>query len=195
MKKLLALLLCVVFLLVSGCKTESVPQETAVPTAEPTAESIDEPIEVPETPAPTAESDLVVYHTESGLSVSLPAGYQESETEGFVCYLLGSDTLFLAAREGNEELALIDATMDTMTIEAYAAISAEAFGLEGYAVDDAGMLSVSYTLEINGNNFFYYVCIIEGSDAFWTCNFACLEADAEKFLPQFKEWAQTIQVP
>lgn len=85
---------------------------------------------------------------------------------------------------------------DTMTTSDYAELVITANMLEGSEVmkDAEGNEYFTYTNESNGRTYFYYAVVRKGSDAFWLCQFACLDKNTEKYTPKFTEWAKTIIV-
>lgn len=148
---------------------------------------------------PVDTSGLTRYQHDTGLALYMPDGMVDAgEIEGFVWFLCDANAglpVLSVAREDDTVLAAINESMETLTLEEYAAISANAFGLDPYALDDYGNLYNVFTREINGATYFYYVVLKKGTDAFWTCNFACAVADYEQYLPQFMLWAGSIETP
>ncbi len=144
-------------------------------------------------------SGLTRYQHNTGLALYMQDGMVDAgEIEGFDWFLCDPNAgvpALSVAREDAADLAVINETMETLTLEEYAAISAEAYGLNPYAPDDYGNLYNVFTREIDGATYFYYVVVKKGTDAFWTCNFACPAADYEQYLPQFMVWAASIETP
>lgn len=148
---------------------------------------------------PVDTSGLTRYQHNTGLALYMQDGMVDAgEIEGFDWFLCDPNAgvpALSVAREDAADLAVINETMETLTLEEYAAISAEAYGLNPYAPDDYGNLYNVFTREIDGATYFYYVVVKKGTDAFWTCNFACPAADYEQYLPQFMVWAASIETP
>lgn len=148
---------------------------------------------------PVDTSGLTRYQHDTGLALYMQDGMVDAgDIEGFVWFLCDPNAgvpALSVAREDDTDLATINESMETLTLEEYAAISANAFGLDPYAPDDYGNLYNVFTREINGATYFYYVVLKKGTDAFWTCNFACAVADYEQYLPQFMVWAASIETP
>ena len=112
-----------------------------------------------------AAAEPVKYDIGNGLSIVLPDGLQEVEMEGF----------------------------ENLTLEEYAELSATAYALDpGYAADANGNLVTTYNADVDGTNFFYYTTLRQGSDCFWTINFACEDAKKAEFTDLFTQWNASI---
>lgn len=138
-------------------------------------------------------SGLVVCDTGEGLTVSLPSDVEEWDPEGFTKAYLNSSILFTCVKETHDEIASVG--FENVTLEEYAELSQIAYEIDTpYSIDTYGNLSTNYTSDVDGDLYYYYVVIREGSDCFWTATFACLESDKDIYADQFAQWGSTITV-
>ena len=143
-------------------------------------------------------SGLTYYVHETGFSLYMQDGLEALDRDDVVWALYDPYEAFpviTIIREDDTDLAGINQTVDTLTLDEYAALSAQVYDLDDYVLDDYGNLFNVFTKDVNGSAVLYYVTLKKGTDAFWTCNFACLAEDATEYMPQFMLWASTIELP
>ncbi len=129
----------------------------------------------------------------AGLSITLTDAFYEKELVSQTCYYESSSSAFVALKE---DFSLFeDAGISTdMTLEEYAQLAIENNQLSSEVVKEGDLVTFSYERSSSGKDFTYFAVVKKGSDAFWLCQFFCEKKDAEKFKPQFIQWANTISV-
>ena len=133
------------------------------------------------------ESEPVKYDIGNGLSVTLPAGMQEVELEGFTKILANDKIGVYFVRETVDELA--DVGLENLTLEEYAELSEAAYALENpYTADANGNLVTTYNTDVDGVSYFYYTTLRQAADAFWTINFVCEDSAKALYSDLFTQW-------
>lgn len=136
--------------------------------------------------APTAQS----YTLESGIVITAESGMTETAQAPFTTTLQGKNSMVTFLEESKAMLA------SGMTAEEYAAIVTSGNGLSGeFATDAEGNLANSYTREIDGNEFFYYITVKETGTSFWLVQMVCLADQQETYEPLFRQWLAGVQLP
>lgn len=136
--------------------------------------------------APTSRE----YTLECGITLTAESGLTEKEQPAFTTSLQGRNSMILFLEESK---AMLGGDMD---LEQYADIIVSGNRLtEGFAEDASGNYATSYTRDVDGSKFFYYVTVHETASSFWMVQMACMESKQETYEPLFREWAATIQIP
>ena len=141
-------------------------------------------------------SDLAKYDLSCGLSLSAMEGLAEVETEeesGYDCYMESDDVLFFAVHDTKEEL--LEAGYSKLSLEQYGKLVSEAYELDAFSTDNLGNLYVTDTDTTDSGEIFYYFTVVQGTDGFWTCYFACYNDLMPYYVSAFSIWASSITVP
>jgi len=81
------------------------------------------------------------------------------------------------------------------TLEDYARVIASTNNLsQSFSADEWGYLSSSYTTEVEGEEYYYYLTVRDGGTHFWLCQFACAEKDLSLYATHIPKWASTLTV-
>lgn len=136
--------------------------------------------------APTSQE----YTLESGIVVTAESGLTEKAQAPFTTTLQGNNSMVTFLEEHKSMLA------DGLTAEGYAAIITSGNGLStDFAMDAEGNLANSYTREVDGNEFFYYLTVKETATSFWLVQMVCLQKQQETYEPLFRQWLASVQLP
>lgn len=141
-------------------------------------------------------SDLAKYDLSCGLSLSAMEGLAEVETEeesGYDGYMESDDVLFFAVHDTKEEL--LEAGYSKLSLEQYGKLVSEAYELDAFSTDNLGNLYVTDTDTTDSGEIFYYFTVVQGTDGFWTCYFACYNDLMPYYVSAFSIWASSITVP
>ena len=141
-------------------------------------------------------SDLAKYDLSCGLSLSAMEGLAEVETEeesGYDGYMESDDVLFFAVHDTKEEL--LEAGYSKLSLEQYGKVVSEAYELDAFSTDNLGNLYVTDTDTTDSGEIFYYFTVVQGTDGFWTCYFACYNDLMPYYVSAFSIWASSITVP
>ena len=206
MKKFLAILLVAAMCLsMSGCVvvrsvtksllkdvvSDVLSEENSVST-----ENVPEMPEVePEVDEETEEllDGLEFYTFPEGIHLMMEEGMEISESEGFTVYASDNNAMFAAVKEDSAVFESAGLDIDDYTLEEYAEIVQDGNNMEQpFEEDIVGNLSITYTSNQNGTDFFYYATVKEGTDCFWVVTFACFEEDKDTYLPEFQVWGASI---
>lgn len=145
-----------------------------------------------ETQAPPSP---VEYRHSIGVSLSMAEGFTESSVEGILAGYEGSEVNIRFAEELFETLEGLGYSRE-MTLEEYAQLILDAYGLSGEPLTDSyGNVCITYTQEIQGREVAYYAYFDKGAAAFWTTTFMCFAELAPSLEADFGLWASTIRVP
>lgn len=206
MKKLLALILVAAMCLsMSGCAlvyniAKDVIEETVSATVTEDSDAPAEDVPEVEEEAPAEDEDvselldgLEFYTYPDGIHLMMEAGMEESEADGFTVYSYSNTAMFAAIKEDAAVFSDAGLDINDYDLNEYAEIVQQGNGLEETFTEDiVGNLSVTYTSNQNGTDFFYYATVKEGTDCFWVVTFACFEEDKDTYLPQFQVWGASI---
>ncbi|CDB29172.1 pT repeat family protein [Firmicutes bacterium CAG:137] len=141
-------------------------------------------------------SDLAKYDLSCGLSLSAMDGLAEVETEeesGYDGYMESNDVLFFAVHDTKEEL--LEAGYSKLSLEQYGRLVSEAYELDAFSTDNLGNLYVTDTDTNDSGEIFYYFTVVQGTDGFWTCYFACYNDLMPYYVSAFSIWASSITAP
>lgn len=136
----------------------------------------------------SCEQKLATYSSDAGISLQLPSGMMEVENVNFTYMVQGTKVIFMANKELKTTLEGYASDIDSYIKLLEAANSAT------YEVKNADGIKYFTYEATTDRDYFYLAAVIESSDAFWLCNFACLKSDQAKYETQFIEWAKTITV-
>ena len=134
-------------------------------------------------------------YEKDGIAVTMRGGCVESDVDGTVLYLSWDEGAFLANGESFDMFREAGLDPETTTLEDYAEMCIDTAGVDAAPEsDEYGNVCFSYTYDSDGETYFYYDVVKKGSDAFWICNFVCLDAQRGEYEPLFAEWAASIEV-
>ena len=142
-------------------------------------------------------SKYTLYDTGTGLSLYLDKGMseQDAEASGLTTFYANNSYMMAALKESNEIFE--DAGLDTQafSLEDYGVLVKAANDFDGdFTEDSYGNLRITYSANVNGNDYFYYSTIRKGSDGYWLIHFACLESSKAEYEPIFEMLGNTIEV-
>lgn len=134
---------------------------------------------------PVAEKDYTI----DDLTITLTDDLEEYEVQQGD-YALVSDTVGIVFFK-EEFSTFSDAGMDlnefTLTQFAQAVISVNELGdIEVQEKD-----GITYFI-VEIGSFKYYICVFQGTDAYWRINFYTYTENFEEMLPQFEQWASSV---
>ena len=140
-------------------------------------------------------NETTARYEKDGIAVTMRGGCVESDVDGTVLYLSWDEGAFLANGESFDMFREADLDPETTTLEDYAEMCIDTAGVDAAPEsDEYGNVCFSYTYDNDGETYFYYDVVKKGSDAFWICNFVCLDAQRDTYEPLFAEWAASIEV-
>ena len=162
---------------------------------EPPSESLtDAPTDPPTNPADSLTDNVMVPEDLSGLTYfDLGCGLEMYAApsmellvqEGFAVYMADEDQTISI---------LEDKKGPGMTLEDYAASYVDGEKITGFARDQYGNLSATYsTVIIDGTVFQFYVTAKETADSFWLVYCACNERAVDVFFDDYPRWCATIK--
>lgn len=127
------------------------------------------------------------YNLNCGATITALAGLDETPMEGYTTTLDSRKiAVFLLEEDKPAGYHLAD----------YADLVVQANGMEtSFAEDAYGNLANSYVAESEGEQWFYYVTVVEGQDSFWLCQFICRESERSKYEDLFGQWSATLEIP
>ncbi|MDO4566502.1 MAG: hypothetical protein Q4B42_04150 [Oscillospiraceae bacterium] len=144
--------------------------------------------------AESGSEELVSYDTGLGLTIKMKAGMERDEVEGLSVFYSADDCMMSGIRETFEDFSAVGLDGAATTLEEYAELVKQANALENdFETGPGGKPFITYTRNINGDDFFYYTMLLKGSDAFWTISFASLDSEQGEFLPQFEAWSASAE--
>ena len=127
------------------------------------------------------------YTFDCGASIDAPTDMKETEAEGYTAAL---DSRKVAM------LLLEEAKPDGYTLGDYLYLLNMAnTNRMDFAQDAYGNTAASYVAQSNGDDWFYYVTVVESPTSFWMCQFTCKDSDRAKYEDSFAKWSATLYVP
>ena len=138
---------------------------------------------------------LTFYESPTGISLYMDKGFTEKTMETATCYFEKSDIVTNCLEETFETLETIGYGSET-TIEEYAQLLIDVYGLEGeVTTDEYGNTYTVYIQDFDGVSYSYYAFFDKGTTSFWTTTFLCATDEADSHEEDFKLWASSIKVP
>lgn len=134
------------------------------------------------------------FNSPAGLKITLTTKFYEKEIVGQTLYLESQNAIFCALKESFTDLSVLNITSEN-SIEDYAEVVKNTNHLSAeLKTDENNLTYMDYEKTVTGRNFFYRAYFFKGTDAFWLCQFACLETNKDSETSNFVEWANTIVV-
>lgn len=141
-------------------------------------------------------SGLKTYDMGGGFSIDMDSGMEESTVEGYTYFYHSNTCAALVLKEDFSMFTAAGVDLTTFSLEDYADMVCLANDLDGsFKKDSNGNLVTTYSMDVNGQEFYYYVTVREGSDAYWLINFYCMNSQQDKYAPKFESWNNSIKVP
>lgn len=141
-------------------------------------------------------SSFKTYDMGGGVSIDMDSGMSKDQAEGYTYYYHNNYSGALVLKESFSDFTAAGIDVTTYSLEDYAELIRVTNDMkDGFKKDVNGNLVMTYALTVNSQEFFYYVTVREGSDAFWLINFFCLNSQKDKYQPRFEAWNNTIKVP
>lgn len=139
-------------------------------------------------------NNLIEYKPISGLTLSLPKGYNTYyDSDNCDCYLENGKVVVTVLKEAKSDIN--GAVGREITLKEYGDAVARANGLDSVVyVDSYGNYYLTYERTVEGQVFFYYAVVKESGSNFWLFNFACLKSEKDVNVNNFGKWAGMIKV-
>lgn len=138
--------------------------------------------------------DTPALYTCQEYTVSLPRRFSETTADGFACVWESRDAAVFVGKETREEAVSYLPAPVTMESYVEAIMTYYEITEEMREPSSGGDARFSYLMEEDGTEYFYYLVISEGEDAFWLTTFLCESSDAEAYYDDFAAWADSITV-
>ena len=127
------------------------------------------------------------YTFDCGASIDAPTDMKETEAEGYIAALDSRKVAMLLLEEGKP---------DNYSLSDYLyLLNLSNTNQMDFAPDAYGNTAASYVAKSSGDDWFYYVTVVESPTSFWLCQFACKETDRAKYEDSFAKWSATLYVP
>jgi len=140
-------------------------------------------------------SGVTTYDTGKGLPIAMARGLQPQDSQDFDILYAGADCAMAATIDGFDQLASAGYEPTTMTLTEYADVLRSLNGMdETFTADAEGFPCASYQSTVDGTDYFYYMTLRKGTDAFWIVTFFCLASVKDTYLGQFKSWSSSIKI-
>ena len=124
-----------------------------------------------------------------GMTVTLTNRFSYSNAGEYNACFLSDAVAVYVLKEDFEKFS----SPEEMTLTDYAeAVLANNDKNLPISVDD-GIVSFSFEESIGGIVQSYYICVYRGSDAFWTIQFICEQAQKAQLDASMKEWAKSVR--
>ena len=135
-------------------------------------------------------------YEDEGFSITLTGDFTESSYINFKHVYISNNCAVYVTRETFETLDTVYEDSENMTKEQYANIVIQNNDVLATVSHDEeyDFVCFNYTKKVNGDWFYYFAVIDKGPDAFWMCQFACMNDAKEKLIQKMKKWASTISV-
>ena len=131
--------------------------------------------------------------TAESYSITLNQSFSKKSDDESILYLVSKDCAIWVTKESAADLQSIGYT--DLTAEEYATLLLSLYGLDTEVkTDESGFAYCSYTEEVDSTACTYLDVYIFADDAYWSTEFCCDEADAEKLTGDFLTWARTIKI-
>ena len=132
-------------------------------------------------------------YTHKEYTISLPGNFDETGAEN--CYFAAQreDALVFLIKEDRGE---VERLCGELTLNEYALIVAGNTGLDAGAVktNADGTITISYTSEVEGEEYYYYGVFAETENAFYVTYFTCLNDVSGEYMDDFRSWSETIKI-
>lgn len=138
-------------------------------------------------------ADLTLYESDTGISLYMEKGYEESEAEGVTCCFKGD--ILVSCREETFETLESVGYDGSLSIEEYAELLVSYNGTGAQVLsDDYGNVYFVYEQEVMDVPLTYYAYVDKGSNSFWTTNFLCPTENVDDWAEKFALWGSTIVI-
>lgn len=130
-------------------------------------------------------------YSNKGISITMAKGLFKKSHDTATIYYENDEIFVIGLKESFEDLLEIDVN-ELTTIEEYVE---EVFINSGQQYDLQKINDLyyfTYEYKINEHTYYYVSTIHKSYDAFWICNFACLNANKDKYHELFLKWGQSI---
>jgi len=133
-------------------------------------------------------------YTAPGFAITLPGSFQQGSYPGFDFYAETTECAVYAGSVTKEEARYYFGT--EATLELYAASIARRRNAEEANTKTAedGSCRMASVMSSNGTDYLLYDIVKESGDSFWQITMACRLQDANRMIPKFDSWADTIQL-
>lgn len=125
-------------------------------------------------------------------SIRLPSDFEVGSDPEYDFFASSYDSGVYAYRITRQELR--NYMGRDMTLQEYAALLAYYAGVkegETHMATD-GSCRMTYTMVIEGTDYFFYDVISQGEDAYWETTFVCYREDQSAYEGRFAQWADSI---
>ena len=141
-------------------------------------------VELPDS-APAANKTLSErsYSMNCGLSITMCDNMGEFMMEGF-------DEFYTNNEAGM--VLIVEEKPDGYTLEDYCAAVEEANNTEDLIPNEYGTPFTTFSIDVEGMTYYYFLSTHEFSDSFVLCQFFCLDSFRDKYEPLFPVWAASL---
>lgn len=138
-----------------------------------------------DTEAPVIDSTREkTYQLNCGMEITTLDGMMEIDMDGYDAFVTDNQLVLVLLKEEKYE---------GWTLDDYAAAVAEANAIDAFALNEAGIPAASYTAEVEGLCYYFYLTVHETEDAFWLCQFYTVESLVDAYLPSFPAWSASLK--
>lgn len=144
------------------------------------------------------EPPMVEYSHPVGITITLPQGFAQIETEGILAGFSNSAEAINVVFEEMlfEEIISYGYDPAAISLEDYARVTADRLGIEEQPQTDAhGNVYLRHESDSGDHAMTFFEYMHRGEAAFWIATFMCLTEDAETLAPEFARWNTTVQLP
>ena len=132
--------------------------------------------------------------TSEGLTITLNEAFRESEFEGTtLCYEAPKVSFY-----GQKNTFSVSPELKEMTLNDYAdTVYQNNLSRSPKPIATVeGLVTMEYDFHDSEHekDYSYFTVMLQGSDCFWTIQFACEKSNYEEFRPYFIKWAKTIKL-
>ncbi len=141
------------------------------------------------------EEEKLTSYSKGGITVQLPEGLTEDNYTGYAAAYSNDDFAFEAYVESFATLQAFDYDLDTFTLEEYGKEWLKVNDMNTqFTKDSHNNLYVTYTEDVDGASYFFYVTIRKGSTGYWNITFSTLAENTDTYTKLFEKYSDTIVV-
>ncbi len=134
------------------------------------------------------------YESTSGISITLTDNFVEKEYITATYYLQSENAIFIAVKENFDDLSYYTSVNSESSLIDYANVVISGNLLTSTIKYQENLTYFTYNKSVSEKSFYYLAVVVKGTDAFWLCQFCCLDSTKEVYEQKFLEWAKTIVV-
>jgi len=128
-----------------------------------------------------------------GLHITMADDLVESSAVNYTSYLQGQNYSFASIKESFEDYKAAQLEIDeNSSVVDYMKFITKVNQLNSNVIEKNGLVYITYTKNINDNDYFYMAFAYKSNDSFWLVNLFCFEKDKAKYEPIFMDWAKSV---